>query len=365
MFGRQLLGFFVILLYFFGFWAKYFTSVHIVVPIIFFFLSAGTSLLYLFTDKMSLGKVPLSMLFIVLVSIIAIIVNKNHTIADGILLLSWICIGCFLWVAKSNWKFFYQLSLLSFIYLALVIIIKFMLKTPDITLTERSGSNTISILVLQFFAIDFIYNHIFDKSPNKFLYVIGIAISWMAGGIAGIIVVFLCVFGLCVSNIINSKKGKRNLIFIIMIGAILSYNYRNTFLSFLETGDINSRFLLWNAYFDMAKNDISSFLFGANIHNNYLLEHYKNMHNTYINWHYYFGLIPMIIFLYIVIKSIANSLKKHKLSLLVICLSLFIRGLSDEATYAFMIIWMYLYCSFVYSSKTIRIYGNYNRFAIV
>lgn len=67
------------------------------------------------------------------------------------------------------------------------------------------------------------------------------------------------------------------------------------------------------------------------------------MHNTMLNWHYCYGLIPFCFFVYRHICCFAYCFKKKNYLFLIVMITTTLRAITDETEFAFGCIWTYIW----------------------
>lgn len=346
----------IILIFFIGYFIRYFTDLDVLYSFILFLIFSVVSFVYCVRDSSSIRIKNFYYLLIVvdLFAVIGILINKNHTLADAVLLIAWQTIGILLYKMRNNLRFTQRISVVMAIYLGCLVIYEnfFVNKNQQVDIffvSDRTGSNTVSILLILFFVIDLLWRE--QSKDRKVSYIYAIYICFIAlcsKGVNGILTTILLMIGVYLTEESKSIKKLIKWIFVFGIVILVIVEHKIIFSglqSFLVSGDIDTRLAMWTQYFALVKDSLMDILFGANISNVFLLEYYKNLHNTLFNWHYYFGLIPMVFFLFIVIKDIVGIVKRREYMYLAISCVMILRSITDETTYAFLPIWIYFACT--------------------
>lgn len=342
-------------LYYVAFFVHYFTNITIIVSIFLFSLTAMFGMLYILKNvhERELLSFFLVILIIDSFAVVAVLYNGNHTIADPIKLITYHLIALLLFIRRDQMTVFRNISIFLYWILTVRTIIAYFLSNSDLDfyISERIGSNTVSILAIFFFSIDAIWRINSKKKVNYFYCVMTVIVSIFSRSTAGIFttVILFILISLYTMKDVLRKYGILLFIFSLIIFVLI---LNMPIIQYLEniTGHsgIATRILMWEAYFDLLKGSITNILFGANISNVYLLDYYKNLHNTFINWHYYYGLIPFACFIYIIIREGIDFIKEKNVIISSILFIVFLRGMTDETTYAYMIVWIYLFCESKY-----------------
>lgn len=329
---------------------RYFTNLHIVYSLLVFCaVSAGTYHVILTTKyNLFLRKICLRLILIDALACLAIIINLNHTIADLALLITWQCMGCLIYLTLNDPKTLRDLSTISGFYIIIVVLWKYIrTDSMSISLAIRSGENTISILLILFVGIDLLICETSNLQFNYVFYILALTATLLVGGVAGTITMSYLMLGIYFFKNRNNFSKAVKLIVMLIITALFLYIGRQIIYKivlFVQSGDWTQRMLMIQTYWEMTLNSLSGILFGVNIEKNAFLYHYKNLHNSFFNWHYFYGLLPCLFFTWIVIKDIVFMVKRRQFLLLTFATAMVVRALADETSYAYMMIWIAIYC---------------------
>lgn len=339
------------LCFFIGFWLRYFTNTNIIISLAVFFLVSLVSFLYCHSHETNkkIKKVEMILLMVDLIGLFGLLYNHNHTIAELVLMFAWQNMGIMFYAMykSDNFRLNRNLAIISSVYLSILIYtLHSQFEQGRIIISDRLGANSVSIILLEFFAIDAIYRYKIKKKTNYLFAVFCLLVSVMAGGIAGVLT-----FSFLLIALLLFEDGKLTvslvkwIVFAIIVAVILLYsnNVVVKISDYINQGDSESRILMLQQYFSLIKQNVLNFIFGADIHNTYLLQYYKNLHNCFANWHYFYGLIPTIYFLWIVIYIIYRNVKLKNNYYAILIIATLIRSITDETTYAFMPIWIFFF----------------------
>lgn len=352
---------FLALLFFGGLWIRFYSNMHILVSLpIFFLFSMIFFTLYMVKFQTDIQEIYFFIALIDLFALIAVIINANHTVADVILLMSWQAFGLLMYEMKTreSLKLVRFLAIVSIFLIALKMILIFKeYEWGWMILSTRMGSNSASIFVLEFLFLDAFFRISDGKKLRYPLAIIAFIMVFMAGGIVGILTVPLLIIGMYLYKYNNKlHMVTRFLSIIVFLGLCMLYIalFKTTIVKeafeFIKQGDASSRFLMWKNYYQLVTENISGLIWGANISGNDLLMTYRNLHNCFFNWHYFYGLLPFISFVGIILYDLKESVRQKQYLYMIIVLTAIFRSMSDEATYAFMPIWIFIFCD-LYSSK--------------
>ena len=220
-------------------------------------------------------------------------------------------------------NFIISTKLVKYIYYLVAIFLMFQIITSGSVnnLDTVSSRNTISIMVLLYFAIYAINSFKNNRKITIFPVLVGLVVVIMAIGRSGIIT-FLLLTVLFLFFKFNGKEHKhRNpfkSMFILIGGGIvlwLSYNFLGIYfeqmLSNFESRGLESiRKLIWVDYLNKTFNSAGSFLFGTPISGTYLLDMYShNLHNSFLMLHAKYGIVMFISVVLLVIKAFIYYIK--------------------------------------------------------
>jgi len=340
---RQPISFFCTVVYLLCFSLRFLTDLPKSVSGILFFLGGCVPLLYVFCKGKGCRKWISVVLIVDAVALINAAFNGNGGINDVLYVLAAQSFGFFLYMEKEQMKTAAIILLVVFFYIAFRVL--FFPKIDSfggIGVAELCGKNAISVVMMFAYAVDLLYRKQQGKRPDYVLPLIGILISLVtdsSGGILGFTVIILGL--LCCKNA-NRIAWLRVLFGCAAgMGLLIVTGLLPKVIAFLT--DDNSRFTIWEMYLNLAFENLKGFLCGGTFSNNETLNYYKNIHNNFLNWHCFFGLLPMIAYFVIVVRSGIIYLKRKEWYLLVIWVALFIRSMTDGTDYCFMSIWMYMY----------------------
>ena len=340
----------IYILYYLAFVIHYFTNIKVIISLLLFGIVAVCATLYFFSAPVSkkLFCYYIAIVAIDLFACIAVIYNRNHTLADPIKLYVYQMIAILLCYRKESLSFFRQITIIVFWVLFFLCIHAFVNSTCDLDfiISMRIGSNSASVLAIAFLAIDYIWREFRQEKISYFYCLVTLLISFLSRSIAGFCTtILLFIIIIFYSSDKREVKWFRKIFYLIIIAAIFSNILE--LQNFLSQGDSSTRIIMWKEYFLLLRQSFGNLLLGANISKNELLNYYKNLHNGFLNWHYFYGLLVMLFFLFIVAVDIFISLKRKNIGLFALLIATIARTLIEESTYAFMVIWCYVFCESV------------------
>lgn len=147
------------------------------------------------------------------------------------------------------------------------------------------------------------------------------------------LMIFILYFNLKKSNSLNKLK----ILLLLSSAVIISLIYLNSFiLNFLELGlsrfgqegtDLTGRSEIWKTYINHFFGNLKNLVFGVPLNSDYIfIKHDRNLHNSYLIAHSFFGLYAFYLF-FIIAKSLKFRSEYYFLSFLLILL--LIRGFTD------------------------------------
>ena len=212
-------------------------------------------------------------------SAIASRVNGNKVLIYVFLQLSLECLGVLLYVCRERLRRIRGYS-------------KFLFGVLCVLMVSVFALFFIAILVL-----DCLWNH--RRYPYASI-VAALLLAVLAEGMGGVITIALLLLGLLLKSRNNTLSiGK--MIFFLGMAFVALFLLGQGLEHLLSIAlDDNGRFAIWKYYLELAFGNIQNMLFGANISGNGTLMFYKNMHNTFLNYHYFFGSAVMLFFVILI-----------------------------------------------------------------
>ncbi len=343
----------LIALYYLGFWLRYFTEINILVFLaVLFGFCLLSSIYFSFNNHGAAKKDYIKNILVVAIACIGILVNKNHTLGDGILLLSWVSVGILLAYSDDRLDLFNRFNWITFVVLLIRTIFAYINSTNDldIIVSGRIGSNSISIIAIQCFFIDYICRKKKGKKTNYIMLTILMLVSLMSRGRMSILVTIILLIGVYLQEDVKKTKKLLRYGFAIMLAlamVVVCWDYLDNAISLFLQGDSSTRLYLWKHYYEMTKSSLIDVLFGVRnsiFSTDLALNHYRNLHNTFFNWHYFYGLLPCLYYILIIIGDLKREIKSKDYIMVVLLIVSILKGMSDETTFSFMMMWIYIHC---------------------
>jgi len=289
--------------------------------------------------------------FFLIGSMIEVIVKGSFAFATSfILLIGNIGITYYLFKEKMN------LPIIKYLYYFVVsffLISIFMDKNPKFLL-ENLSSNHISVIVLYVTVLYYIEMLRESKNWSIIPAIIFFIISVYAGGRSGIVSSAFMVSGLVFFNKNSNKYVKFiiTLAFIVFLSILYNYSdFRYEIFEKFYTRSIQGepRINIISSYFSNLS--IKSIMFGYEPNYVYSFFHTGNLHNSFLVLHYRYGIIGIITMIFIV-KKILKLFVNRKFYLLVVVMSILIRALTDTILIPFYFDFVLFYLLFYLDFKT-------------
>lgn len=279
-------------------------------------------------------------------SAIASRVNGNKVLIYVFLQLSLECLGVLLYVCRERLRRIRGYSKFLFGVLCVLMVLAYWSreKNQGIYISDSLSSNSFSVFALFFIAIlvlDCLWNH--RRYPYASI-VAALLLAVLAEGMGGVITIALLLLGLLLKSRNNTLSiGK--MIFFLGMAFVALFLLGQGLEHLLSIAlDDNGRFAIWKYYLELAFGNIQNMLFGANISGNGTLMFYKNMHNTFLNYHYFFGSAVLLFFVILIAIQEYKFIKEKKFVLFLILNILALRSLTDAAE-LYSAIWIFMFLS--------------------
>lgn len=346
---------FLIISYFVSFWLRFFTDINFLILSIVWFLIGCVIAIYTYIYDCS-SRVTWKILIIVdSIAFINAIINQNGKIASIVVVFIAQSFGVLLYKNKERLCIAEKIAIITIIYLMFVIFLTEPVKISSweygIVISKLLGGNSTSIVICMCLSIYILNRYNSNKKIDYWPFLIYIIITFKVGGNGGILssLVFLVLIFFLDRK---SKKISKIKIFVFSILALIVIVLGKYYVYLLQliTND-NSRLWMWSNYWSCAIKSFKNMFFGASVDSIEFLSKQKNMHNSYINWHYCFGLIPFLLYLFMILRSMLMYTIEKKHAILIISIVLFLRASTDEASFSFMSIWIYMWMDLIENMK--------------
>lgn len=339
----------LIIFYFVTFFIRFFTDISFALTTLLWCMSGIAIILYVYMTEVKLRPIIWGMLGIDAVALVCAMINGNSSPVLILVLVTAQGLGIMMFVSKEDFKMMDTMAIALIVYIFIKVIwVRMNSSSSFFYLSKLVGQNTVSIILIMLLCIDLIYRQREKKRVNYVVIMIALLAAFVCGGNGGILTIalFLVAVWLCDQNGMKINWIKVVLLLISGICVIAALGIFDKLLAFLL--DDNSRFAIWGIYFNIVKESFVNLLCGAPISESITLMKFQNMHNTYINWHYYYGIIPSLVFTGIIFVSAFDNLIKKNWYILIVLVITFIRGFTDATDFALLSIWTYTLCLAIY-----------------
>lgn len=312
-------------------------------------ISGAVIYMYLLFKKKYLRKFLIFLFTMAFIGAVNAVVNRNHPWQYFFVLINLGSCGAALYDLRKRLRTVDIWTICTFFIIEFRILYM-RITIPDFSyeknkLTVLMGCNTASIMVIFLLFLDYIYRESINKKPRYSLYAIAAVVAIVTGGNGNILSLSLLLLGIFLVRNKDKKVSYIKVLMIIVIGVIiLAYEGVDELIKFLT--DDHYRFIIWNEYFQMAKMSVKNMIFGADITDNMLLTSYGHCHNTFINIHFYYGLLPLLVVVVGLIRSIKYSFDIKNYFYITFLGVTIIRSMTDEALLILLPVWCFYFCMF-------------------
>ena len=345
----------LVIAYFVSFWIRFFTDLSFIITSIVWFIIGCIIALYSFMNDPT-SKILWIVLFITdLIAFVNAIINQNGKLSSVFVVFIAQAFGVLLYKNKNDLDVAEKLSLTTIIYLFVKILVTRPVKISSweygIVLSKLVGGNSASIISCMCLSIYLLNRYNASKEIKYWPFLICLFSAFKTGGNGGILssLVFVILVFFLDNKTKKFSKRKMLIFSVVMIIVVILGKYYVYILQ-LITND-NSRLWMWGQYWECTVESLRNLLCGTSVDSVEFLAEQKNMHNTYINWHYCFGFIPFLVFLYLIFRSTLMYIIEKKHVILVISGVLFLRAATDEASFSFMTIWTYMWFDLISNKR--------------
>ncbi len=335
------------------------------------YLAGIIGLLKLITDRKNQNACFFLFCAIYLVSgLLTCLITKNMDYKD--LILNLLLFGI------TGVMFAYPMSYLQgavYYYISLLAFIPAYRKGLSTGAVLTSSGNYISVMLILSAAIYYISLQnsdrpfkLYDLMPAFLNFILAV---WARG--RGGIVSCLGMLALLTIYYIRSLSKKKAQWIIIIVGIMfiaLGYIVLNDISlveSFLNLGkwrnrgmDNRARFMIWGSYFEKMNESIVYFFCGAPLSKIQIINSFEgNTHNSFIQLHAQFGLIPLNFFFIFLLYAIIYDMKNKKELLAIVLITIVIRGMTDKfifGQYGMPIVLYLVFYPFYQRAKEKRLY---------
>ena len=310
------------------------------------FFAAFVPFVYVAKRDFRIVKKLIPFIVVDFIALINMMVNGSHApIYIGILFATqwW---GAFLYYERRRLQPLELISILFILYLLYLV-----WTTPKslinswqygIILSSLVRQNTVSIFLCEFLTYILLNRYFTNRNTPHWLFFVSLLTAVICGGMGGLLSTTAYFVG---ELILNRKSDKINwrIVILFLLAAVAFFVFFGNINSIIkEVTDDNGRWYIWRNYYPCIDSS-KDLIFGADVSSVPFLKTANNMHNTFINYHFCYGLVPFLFFLWRHIKNFKYCIKEKKHLLLIIMLVTTLRALTDEADFAFGGIWTFIW----------------------
>lgn len=206
-------------------------------------------------------------------------------------------------------------------------------KTFD-TMYNLASENMVSIYLLLLFYL-YYRSKYKTKFATAFLATVSLIIGCLSGSRTGIGCLLILYIGLIFIYLLKMNNGNLFLFPVALAGVIGTLAIVFLGSSIIQEVFYDSpRMYIWNLYIAQLNNIKNVFLGVSFSTNQTYASYYNNLHNTFMNIHARFGLIPLITIIFMIFQCMKNSIKERKWYI-VLFMSLYIlRSLTDNTSFS-------------------------------
>lgn len=300
--------------------------------------------IFLFAEFKAVRKITSVLVFLDMVSLIACLINGNVEIYYVALLMGYQGIALSLLIYNENFKILNILFWAVLIFFFAVVILR---KDFD-SLFYLASENYVSVFLVFFLSTHIIYKNMINKPISIIPCLLVFILCILASGKGGILASGIMLIG--VMGVSSKRRGfpvYSKILLLCMIFLVIFFVYKdpiaNTLNNFYK---MEGRIGLWEMYFLQLKGNFNNIIFGAvGYSKSGIMAKFGHMHNTFLNLHYYFGLLPLIVFIICLIRLLKNNIKKHDYMKAVIIFASVARSMTDITAFPgiFDVLWYYLF----------------------
>lgn len=304
------------------------------------FIIGITSFMYVLISKRfkNKGRIIFIIFVLFLFGLISSFYNNNYRFQDYFLILQYIGIGLLLIRYKLNYKiisYFFFLYVFFFIY-------HMVTGTHPDNIFSVSRNNISVFMILQ---VVLLYISMYQNNLPIKLYpsIILVILCIWAIGRSGILVSIILLLGILLYlQIYNKKNVFKNILLIILLLSLF-YIFINYFYGFINgaverTSRLGmkdtSRLAINEEYLRVALLSFENFFFGFYLYDNFIFSLFGyNLHNSYARLHSFFGIVGVLIFFVLIVKTFYKYIKIKNYLFLLLFTILLIRMTTDIAAF--------------------------------
>ena len=183
--------------------------------------------------------------------------------------------------------------------------------------------------------------YLYYRSKNKtkfatvFLATTSLILGYLSGSRTGLGCLLILCVGLIFIYFLKMRNGNAFLFLVVLTGVIgaLTIVFWGTSI-IREVLYDSPRIYIWNLYTTQL-NSLKNILLGVPFSTHQAFaSYYNNLHNTFMNIHARFGLIPLITIVYIIYQCIKNGIKEKQWYIVLFTVLYVLRSLTDNTSFS-------------------------------
>lgn len=201
------------------------------------------------------------------------------------------------------------------------------------------SENIVNFIVLSLTIAVYLSRYLKKKKIIIHPAMIGLIVGFWSTGRSGIIATLLLLFIV----MIYKYSTKQKYIMMLFFGCILLFFTQPVIKKLVSLGNNiatrggtreglsnNIRIEIWRDYLNSI--DIKSFLFGFNTNNQHIFYGFRDLHNSFLDGHYQFGIFMVLIYLLLIVACVKLILSKEYYPVLLLIIFL-LRGTTDTVIF--------------------------------
>lgn len=206
-------------------------------------------------------------------------------------------------------------------------------KTFD-TMYNLASENMVSVYLLLVF---YLYYRSKDKTKfaTIFLTTTSLLLGYLSGSRMGLGCLLILYIGLFFIYLFDMRSGNVFMLLVILTGIIGALAIAFFGISIIREVFYDSpRVYIWNLYTTQLNNLKNIFLGVPFSSHQAFAGYYNNLHNTFMNIHARFGLIPLITIIYMIFQCIRNGIKERQWFIVLFTVLYVLRSLTDNTSFS-------------------------------
>ena len=198
-----------------------------------------------------------------------------------------------------------------------------------------ASENMVSVYLLLFLYLYYRECKYTGKQISVVMVGLSLILCYCGGSRTGVAIMLIAFCGICFIKLMNTKGGFIITFFlgiIAMVGVAIVGLFAYSF--WIEVIQDAPRMYIWNQYLSNI-DSMWNFIWGVPFYLSSAFEAYAyNLHNTFMNIHARFGLIPLIVILIIILYAISDCIKKKNWWRFLFIICYVFRSMTDNTSFS-------------------------------